>query len=75
MLRGAQTNIDNIDYTVVYYMADITKQTTNQKQIEKTIYTPEGWHRTWSHDGLVQMIFLSQGARILRFQPLIFQGV
>ena len=27
------------------------------------------------NDGLVQMIFLFQGAHILRFQPLIFQGL
>ena len=30
---------------------------------------------TWSHDGLVQMIFLFQGARILRWTMLIFRGV
>ena len=27
------------------------------------------------NDGLVSVIFLFQGARILRFQPLIFRGV
>ena len=37
-------------------------------------YTPPKVNIEPENDGLVQMIFLFQGARILRFQPLIFRG-
>ena len=40
-----------------------------------TLLTPRKINMEPENDGLVQMIFLFQGAHILRFQPLIFQGV
>ena len=43
--------------------------------IQVLCHTPLKINIEPENDGLVQMIFLFQGARILRFQPLIFQKV